>query len=174
MILNLPLRAQADDGKNYFSLFYGFANSPRSEDSEETLKGSAVGAALGRRLDANLLLEAGIQKMSIEKENEVLSDGSGNLTATERSRSVILASAGVRLLFLRFLNLHGGLGLGWSKMREETSATSSTMNSPMAFSFFYGLGAQLPLGLLDLYGDFTLFSRISVTRTIDIGMRVRF
>ncbi len=188
LILTSAPALAKDGGGTYIAATYGVATSSSAVTMFDGLSGKVMGAQLGTHLGSSFALELTFRNTTFESSSTTLDFSSLNLgTATVASElKATVIGLGGRLFFLKYLNVTFGIGYSTVDPQISTTATDPTVAAAVAAStgdtkgsglgMLYGVGAQLPLGKLEITADYIInnFAGDASSKEISGGLRLRF
>jgi hypothetical protein len=173
--------------KTYISGFYGVATSVSNVSDFDNTKGKVMGASLGFYLGRHVALELSGRKSTFDEKTastDLSSIGLGTINTSTKLDALVL-SAGFRMFFLKIFNVSFGLGHSTVNPAFTTDSTnelvaaafdSTAFKKVSGLGYYYGGGLQIPLGSIDLYGDYIInqFSSDVKSNEITGGLRLKF
>lgn len=177
LLLSISLQAST-----YFSASYGIAKTSSSAGFADGIDGKAIALTLGKQTSHRFAWEASIRRTTFDSFNYSQDLGQlGSLNINSEIEALMIGG-GFRYFFLRYLNLHAGLGFANVKY-NATIQTSGGMfpgagitEDDSGIGIYYGLGLQFPMGPVELLVDYTVnqFASDVSSNEISGGLRIRF
>lgn len=176
----------AEKGK-YLSAFYGITTSKSTSDTSlDKIKGKVMGGAIGFPVNDKMSFELMGRYTAFNSNSSDLdfsSLGLGTVTTTSKISAIVLG-ANLRFTLFKYFNLVGGAGYSMVNPNYTFSSTNPALTAALAnvsskksgLGFSYGAGIQLPVGPVDLIGEY-LINQISsdvASNEITGGLRMRF
>lgn len=162
---------------SYFAFEYGTAETSSDATAFDGIDGSVMGLTYGTHTSQNFAWELSARKTDFDAQTTTQPiPGFGTISVSSEISALVLGG-GFRWTILRFFSLKAGLGYS----SVDPQVTSNNTNIPAGeeetgLGIYYGAGAQLPMGMVDIYADYTsnAFSGDISSTEMSAGIRLRF
>lgn len=164
---------------SYLAFEYGTAETSSDALAFDGIDGSVMGVTYGTHTSQNFAWELSARKTDFDEQTTTvdLTALGGGVVSVSSEISALVLGGGFRWTILRFFSVKAGLGYS----SVDPQVTSNNNNIPASeeetgLGIYYGAGAQLPMGMIDIYADYTSnsFSGDISSTEMSAGLRLRF
>lgn len=179
--------SHAGQGGKYLTAFYGITTSKSTSSSSlDKIKGKVMGGAIGFPVNDKMSFELMGRYTAFNSNSTDLdysSLGLGTVTTSSKISAIVLG-ANLRFTLFKFFNLVAGAGYSMvnpnytfsTNNAALTAALSGISSKKSGLGFSYGAGIQIPVGPVELVGEY-LINQISsdvASNEITGGLRLHF